>query len=254
MDTNSPSADEILRGLKPKKSGASYDAAWAAFLLWLTTATAKDKGVDSVLANLPDPDTSVDIDDDKENECGGEDFGLDENDDTDGSTVDHATATYDGIPNEEDYIRYFYYLVTVKKFKVSSIWATYSRLNNCHQRLYGNRLQQWPRIKLVIKTFESGYKRKKTKVFSRDEIFCALQLNLFNPLWLLRKSAIILAYCGGLRCAELKSLKFGDLSRDQESIWIRYDQAKQKGEAKENKFLVPFDPACSIECLISQIH
>jgi hypothetical protein len=47
---------------------------------------------------------------------------------------------------EEDYIRYLHFLKTEKRFKASSLWSVYSRLNNCHQRKFGTKLQKWPRL------------------------------------------------------------------------------------------------------------
>ncbi len=49
----------------------------------------------------------------------------------------HMKLSDDVIPNEEVYLRYFYYLRKEKKFKGSTLWSIYSRLNACHSRLYG---------------------------------------------------------------------------------------------------------------------
>jgi hypothetical protein len=55
-----------------------------------------------------------------------------------------------------------------------------------------------------LKRYEAGYVRTTAKIFSRQEIFQVLQLDLSTPYWILRKCAITLAYSGGLRCIELK--------------------------------------------------
>jgi len=54
-------------------------------------------------------------------------------------------------PSEQSYIKYFHHLRTKRCLKSSSLWAVYSRLNNCHQRRYGLKLQQWPRITMMLK-------------------------------------------------------------------------------------------------------
>jgi hypothetical protein len=41
------------------------------------------------------------------------------------------------IPNEEAYLRYFYWLRQEKKYKASSCWTVFGLLNGCHKRYYG---------------------------------------------------------------------------------------------------------------------
>ena len=129
----------------------------------------------------------------------------------------------------------------------------YSRLNNNHQRKFGVKLQQWPRIQLVLKQYETGYKRKTAHIFTKDQILRGLQVDNATPEWILRKCAISLAFCGGLRCAELKSIKVGDLTQDDEGMWVHYFHAKQKGEEKKNRFLVPFDRNNPHMCFASRV-
>ena len=87
---------------------------------------------------------------------------------------------------------------------------------------FGARLQnEWPRIKMLLKRYEAGYIRKVASVFTIFQIRQAIQLDLNSPRWVLRKAAIAVAYCGGLRCAELRSLQIGDVTEDEEGLWIR---------------------------------
>ena len=111
------------------------------------------------------------------------------------------------------------------------------------QRKYGSKLQQWPRLYHLLRHYEHGYVRKVARIFTKNEILAALQIDSDTPKWTLRKAAIALSYCGGLRCAELKSIKRGHVSVQEDGIWIRYNQAKQRGEQKDNKFLIPFNRA-----------
>jgi hypothetical protein len=46
---------------------------------------------------------------------------------------------------------------------------------------------------------------------------------------------------------------YGNLKQDDEGIWVKYVQAKQRGEQKENKFLVPFDRNNAQLCLASRV-
>jgi hypothetical protein len=52
------------------------------------------------------------------------------------------------VPNEQNYITYFDYLRRCRKFKGSTLWSIYARLNGCHQRLYGKLFLTlfWPRF------------------------------------------------------------------------------------------------------------
>ena len=87
------------------------------------------------------------------------------------------------------------------------------------------------------------------KTFSKVEILSGLQLAKCNLERTLRKAAISLAFCGGLRCAELRALRWGDLVEEEDGIWVRYNPVKQHGEVKENKFLVPWT-----QCFASRVR
>ena len=144
-------------------------------------------------------------------------------------------------PTESDYIRYFYYLRTVKSYECTSIWSCHSKLNNTHQRLFGFNIKVWGRIKMLLQSYEVGYEPKKASIFSLNEVEEALQLPLTSPKWILRKAAMSIAFCGGLRCCELRSLNLQDIQEDAEAVWIDYYHGKQRGMAKKSGFMVPFN-------------
>ena len=104
---------------------------------------------------------------------------------------------------EDDFIRFFHYMRESRRYKASSMWTTYSRLNNSFQSLTGQSLQQWPRLKMLLKQYESGYERKTANIFMRGEILEVMKApTMTSPFWILRKAAIALAFCGGLRGIE----------------------------------------------------
>ena len=144
-------------------------------------------------------------------------------------------------PTEEDYVRYFYYLRHVKNYVVTTLWSMYSRLNNGHQRRFGTRLQQWPRITNMLKGYASGYVRTTASIFSREEMEQAIQIPDDSLKWVLWKSIVCVAFCGGLRGIELRSITFGNVTIDNQGVWVDYAQAKRKGEEKQNGFLIPFN-------------
>ena len=144
-------------------------------------------------------------------------------------------------PTESDYIRYFHYLKTKKNYKCTSIWSIHGRLNGCHKRRFGKSLLQWPRISLLLKTYNKGHVKKKASIFHLGEIEAALQLPQTSFFWILRKAAVAVAFCGGLRCCELKAITFGNVTVDDEACWVEFLQGKQRGEEKVNGFAIPFN-------------
>jgi integrase len=130
-------------------------------------------------------------------------------------------------------------------------------LNHCYQLEFGEKLQDLhPRVKLQLKQYNAGYVRKVAKTFTNFEINDFLAMTLPGPssFWLLRKAAATLAFSGGLRIAELKSLKFKNLTDSLEGIWVLYTPAKQRGEVKTSKFLVPANPENPATCYASHVR
>ena len=115
-------------------------------------------------------------------------------------------------------------------------------------------MQRWPRLYHLLRHHSQGYVRKVASIFTKAEILAALQIDIDTPKWAQKKAAVALAYCGGLRCAELKSIKKGDVSHDADGIWVQYNQAKQRGEQKVNKFLVPFDRVKPALCFATRVQ
>ena len=62
-------------------------------------------------------------------------------------------------PSEELLIQYFDHLKKTKGFASSTIWSLYSMINHKFQLLYGKKLQVFPRINILLKSFEAGYVR-----------------------------------------------------------------------------------------------
>jgi len=43
-------------------------------------------------------------------------------------------------------------------------------INNKYQIIYGEKLQKYPRLIHLLKSFEAGYVRKTAKVFTKDQM------------------------------------------------------------------------------------
>lgn len=145
-------------------------------------------------------------------------------------------------PGENDYLQYFDFLKTAKGYKASSIWSEYSKLNSSHFIKLGSKLQQWPRVSALLKSYMAGYERKKARAFSHEELMSFFGSgSSTSTCWKLKKCAAAISYCGGLRCCELRSLMCEDLTESQEGWWISYYPGKARGEVSRSRFLVPFD-------------
>ena len=112
----------------------------------------------------------------------------------------------DRRPNEADYLQYFDHLHSTKNMKASTIWSTYSCLNSIHQREYAERLQAFPRVTQLLKSYNNSYTRKVASVFERLDINNFLTMELDTPYWLVRKAVVVLALSGGYRCAEIRDI------------------------------------------------
>ena len=70
----------------------------------------------------------------------------------------------------------------------------------------------------------SGYTRKTASIFSLNEIKRALLIEDDTPKWLLRKAVIVVAYCGGMRGAEVRKIQLGNVQVDEEGVWVEFLQ------------------------------
>jgi hypothetical protein len=104
-------------------------------------------------------------------------------------------------PTEEDLLDYFRFLKREKKLAGSTLWTTFSRINGLHIRLFGTRLQQWPRIKQDLQAYQQGEGVKQSLIFTHEEIlqFLGDDQLMTNPYWLVRQAYVVIANFGGHR-------------------------------------------------------
>ena len=118
---------------------------------------------------------------------------------------------------------------------------------------FGKNLKDFSHLGLVLKAASQGYEWTSAAVFTKEQILLALQIEDDGPEWVLRKAAVALAFCGGLRGYELRNLLWGDITEEEEGFWVVYTPAKQGGEVKKNKFLVPFNRDNKMHCIGSRL-
>ena len=107
------------------------------------------------------------------------------------------------MPSENEFLDYFKHLRSDKKSSSSTMWTVYSMLNTVCKGKYSERLQKYPRITALLKSFNKDCK-KKAAVFQDGDLekFVGGK-DLCTPYWLVRKVVMILAFFGGLRHTEV---------------------------------------------------
>jgi site-specific recombinase XerD len=142
-------------------------------------------------------------------------------------------------PMENDYLQYFDYLHGEKKQQASSLWSVYSSLNSIHQREFAEKLQTFPRITQLLKSYNNTYERKVAKVCESHDINQFFHMELNTAYWIVRKAVVAVALCGGLRCAEVRDITFSDVAQKGDEYEISIVRKKQRGEKKKSTFIVP---------------
>ena len=99
-------------------------------------------------------------------------------------------------PEERDFLQYFDHLHTERKLKSSTLWCTYSKMNSMHQREYNERLQIYPRLTQLLKSYNATYERKVAKVFEKTVIENYLALPDNSPFILARKAIVCISIAG----------------------------------------------------------
>ena len=95
-----------------------------------------------------------------------------------------ANTFEDDIAEEEVFITYFRHLRTEKKAASSTLWTTYSILNTFVKGKYGRRLQDFPRITTLLKSYDINTK-KKAAIFEVDDLVtqgCSFAPMLPHPM------------------------------------------------------------------------
>lgn len=142
-------------------------------------------------------------------------------------------------PTEENFLQFFDFLRNEEKKSYSTIWSTYSMLNYKFKAIFGKKLQVYPRLTILLKSYENGYKRKTASVFSKEQIdnFIVNALDEGENVHI--KAALIVSFSGGLRSADLVGLETEHLQFEETTgFWVTYKVSKQK-QIINNKFNVP---------------
>lgn len=153
----------------------------------------------------------------------------------------HKNGKLSRRAKEKDFLDF---LVSKQKegFKNSTLWSYYSMLGACAEAEWNMTLKdEFPRLSKQLKKWDRSYVRKKAKTFTEADLnkYLSLPVPKGNEREMkLRKAAIVLSLCGGLRSCELRALSVGDIVEDSDGMTVTFRGAKQRGEAEERRFRV----------------
>ena len=136
-----------------------------------------------------------------------------------------------GPPGEDEFIKFFKYLRIEKKAASSTLWTTYSYLNSVMQRKYSVRLQQIPRLTLLIKSYDTDVKQK-AKIFDDDKMKQFMVEKDHSTYWLVRQVIAMIAFFGGLRIEELMRLQLETIQKTDLGYSIIHHRVKQRRSDK----------------------
>lgn len=158
-------------------------------------------------------------------------------------------------PDEDNFIQYFDYLRNTKNYAASTMWTNYSMINKMFQLKFGKKLQLYPRLKMQLKSYEKGYSRRKASIFTKEEIELFLTSAPDTDKYVYMKTAVVMCYFGGLRCADLIGINCEDLSFDESTgMWVDYKVSKQIGENVINTFNIPLEYCTYLENYDHQLY
>ena len=144
-----------------------------------------------------------------------------------------------GPPGEEVLSKYFKHLRLEKKAASSTLWTLYSYINSVMKRKYGARLQQFPRLTLLIKSYQEDVKNKAA-IFDDALIKGFMARQMENAYWLVRQAICIVAFFGGLRLQECLDLSLEKIQRSKDGFIVTHSRVKQRrSDRLETRFLVP---------------
>jgi len=130
-------------------------------------------------------------------------------------------------PGEEVLAKYFAHLQNVKEMASSTMWTLYSYINSVMQRKYSKKLQEYPRLKIQLKSYDKDIKNK-AEIFEEEKLKEFMVARSQNAYWLVRQVICIPAFFSGLRHGECVSLLMEKLVRGKEGFTVHFYRLKQR--------------------------
>lgn len=120
----------------------------------------------------------------------------------------HVGLEHGHPPSEVQLMGYFDFLRHQKKLAPSSLWTIYSQINRMVQLHHGFKLQRYPRITMLLKSAQVGYKRKVAKVFSLDQIHKCLEKDIPDSSpWIVKKALVCAQWYHPVKISRTKNFQ-----------------------------------------------
>ena len=143
-----------------------------------------------------------------------------------------------GPPGEESLTKFFKHLREEKHYASTSMWTFYSCLNSVMKRKYNVKLQELPRLTMVIKGFDTDVKRK-APIFNESQLKAFMLGKMESSYWLVRQAIVIVAFFGGLRLQECQDLVLEKFVRSSDGFKVTHSRCKQRSDQRDSAFFVP---------------
>jgi hypothetical protein len=106
------------------------------------------------------------------------------------------------------------------------------------KRKYNIKLQELPRLTMLIKRFDTEIK-SKAPIFEEAQLKAFMLGNMEYSYWLVRQSISIDSFFGGLRLQECQDLLLEKMIRNSDGFKIKHSHVKHRSDQQETVFVVP---------------
>jgi hypothetical protein len=100
------------------------------------------------------------------------------------------------------------------------------------KRKYNFKLQELPRLTMLLKGFDTDIKNK-APIFEETQLKAFMLGNMQSSYWLVRQAISIVSFFGGLRIQECQDI------RNNDGFKITHSRKKQRSDQQESVFIVP---------------
>ena len=135
----------------------------------------------------------------------------------------------------------------------ASIWTAYSKLNGILRTRYAGKLQDWPQLTTLLKSYAAGSTTKQSSIFTSGEMNRFVSEESDDTYHLVRQCYAAVGYTGGLRAVEAHGLKYGNVvdlsdSHDGELIFkVTFRRGKVRGAEEKNDFYIMGEYATAVK-------
>lgn len=140
-------------------------------------------------------------------------------------------------------------------YAVTTLWQAYSCLNKYYTIYHGWKpFSNYPVIKDFLKKLEKGHDKKKSQVFSQEQVSKFLSEFSEESSGLVKKCVMIMGYFGGMRISELTDLTFENVENKENHFVVNIagDKTDPSGSRHFN-FVISSSTSNSFYCPVKMV-